>query len=186
MADRPDFDLRTLDLAQYFAPFGRRPMPERAIWLLSLASSVMPENSVGCEVWLSRVAGVYVHDSKLRAWARGLADAFGSGEVKPRMGQRKRAMFAAYSPAWGHVAADDGLMLTVDGRRPPTEARCRSLDVHHDKFDRMANLIAAFSLMQAAQYEDALRWAVRSCRVGEIDLDDVAASLTPRPSAQTC
>lgn len=171
MTKAPDFDIRTLDLAQYFAPFGRRAMPEKAIWLLSLASSVLPEGNIGAEVWLSRVAGVTVHDRMMRDWARGLASTLGT--VKPKVGKRQRLLFATYSDAWGHPAADDGLAMVITGMAPGVRERLRELSVHHERYTRMRDLIAGFALMQAEQYEDALRWAVRACRMGEIDIDAV-------------
>lgn len=171
----PDFDIKSLDLASYFAPFGRRQMPDKAIWLLSLASSVLPENAIGAEVWLARVSGTTVHDGAMRDWARGLADAFGKGELKPLRGKRRRIMFASYTPAWGHVAADDGLWKAIDGRAPSARARAEALGCDREAYGNLRELIKVLVLMQAAQYEDALRWAVRACRVGEIDLD----ALTP-------
>lgn len=179
---QPDFDIKNLDLASYFAPFGRRQMPDKAIWLLSLASTTMPENSVGAEVWLARVSGTYVHDGMLRRWAHELADAFGKGQFRPLRGKLRRPMFSAYSPRWGHIAADDGILTVITGRRPPTRERCRELDVHHDKFDRMVDLVAALAAMQCDQYEDALRWAVCVCRNREIDLD----ALSPRTIPEAC
>lgn len=171
MTKAPDFDIRTLDLGTYFAPFGRRQMPDKAIWLLSLASSVLPENSVGAEVWLARVSGTTVHDGALRQYARELADAFGTGEFRPKRGKRRRVMFASYSPRWGHVAAEDGLWKAIDGRAPSARARAEALGCDREAFGNLRELIKLLVLMQAAQYEDALRWAVRACRVGEIDLD---------------
>jgi hypothetical protein len=174
-----DYDVKRLDLAQYFAPFGRLPMPDKAIWLLSLASSCLPENSMGAEIWLSRVAGVTVHDAALREWSRGLASAL--GEVKPKLGARHRLMFASYSDAWGHVAADDGMALVVIGRCPTARERARQLGCDRETFKRLRGLVAGFAMMQADQYEDALAWAVRACRMGDIDLDSLT-SASPKKS----
>jgi len=172
-----DFDIHNLDLAQYFAPFGRRPMPDRAIWLLSLASSCLPDNSVGAEVWLSRVAGVNVHDKMLREWARGLATTFGT--VTPKLGKRRRLLFTNYSDTWGHAAADDGMALVVDGRCPSLRSRAEAFGCHRDMYKKMRNLVGGCALMQAEQYESALAWSVRACRMGEIDIDALT-SATPR------
>ena len=175
-----DFDIQTLDLAQYFAPFGRRQMPDRAIWLLSLASTTMPENSMGAEIWLARVSGTTVHAGAMQEWARGLADVLGMGIVKPKLGKRRRAMFASYSPAWGHVAADDGLWKAIEGRAPSSRARAAMLGCDREAYAKMRELIHALALMQAAQYEDALRWAVRTCQMSHmVDLD---ALTTAAPS----
>jgi hypothetical protein len=178
MTKAPDFDIRTLDLAQFFAPFGRRQMPDKAIWLLSLASSVLPEGNIGAEIWLSRVAGVTVHDRMMREWGRGLADAFGKGEFKPMRGKRRRAMFAEYQSRWGHAAADDGMRVAIHGQKymPCLRARGREFDCYHEGYGRMLELVKDFALMQAGQYDDALRWAVRACRMGEIDIDALTSA----------
>jgi hypothetical protein len=178
--NQPDFDIKTLDLAQYFAAFGRRAMPERALWLLSLASSVLPEGHIGAEIWLSRVAGGNLHDRMMREWARGLATTLGT--VKPKMGKRHRLLFATYCDSWGHAAAEDGLGYVIIGKVPPVRERVRQLNVHHERYTRMRDLIAGFAMMQAEQYEDALRWAVRACRMSEIDIDTV----TPHTLETAC
>jgi hypothetical protein len=153
------YGIKTPDLAQIFAPFGRRPMPDWAIWSLSLAQSCQPEGSVGFEVWISRASGSDIHTVKLREWARGLAETLAT--VKPKINRRHRLLFETYSPVWGNAAADDAVELAITGRCPPTASQADKYGVHRKCYARMRGLIAGFMDMQAWQYQDALAWAVK-------------------------
>lgn len=153
------FDIKGPDVAQLFAAFGRRPLPDALIWSLSLAESCMPENSVGFRVWITKVAGVDVHRDHLLKWAKELSEAL--GEIKPRTKLYRRKLFADYSATWGHQAATDGINLALFGTYPPTSVQAAEYGCDPTTYKRMRNLIAGFAAMQAAQYEDALNWAVR-------------------------
>lgn len=153
------YDIRTPDLGQLFATFGRRPMPDWAIWSLSLAQSCQPEGSIGFEVWITRVAGTDIHRDRMIGWAQGLAETLAT--VKPMLNKRRRAMFETYGKAWADQAAMDGIQLALAGNYPPTATQAERFGACRKAYARMRNLIAGFAMLQCGQYEDALGWAVR-------------------------
>lgn len=155
------YDIRGRDLRQAFAGFGRIPLNDSAIWSLSLAQSTMPAGHVGFEAWITHVADVDCHGQKLADWVRALARCMAT--VKPLLGQRRRLLVASYETAWGDQAALDGLTLALYGPAHVEGhvSRANEFGCHRDAYRRLRDLIAGCVLMQAAQFEDALGWAVR-------------------------
>lgn len=159
-AAQHSYDIRGRDLRQLYAGFGRLPLNDGAIWSLSLAQSTMPVEHIGYEAWITYVADVDCHGERLASWVKALARCMAT--VKPLLGKRRRLLVNSYETAWGDQAALDGLSLALYG---PAHVRghvqrADEFGCHRDAYKRIRDLIAGCVLMQLAQYEDALGWAV--------------------------
>jgi len=141
-------------------------LSDEAIWALSLASSVLPENHIGFELWITDVAGVDCHDEKIQGWCKSLGKAV--AELAPLLGKRRRVLVESYRPEWGDVAAMDGLQLAMMGKDSVKgiEARAKELDCRPQAYTRIRNLVAGSVVLQMQQFESQLAWAVRIQRYG--------------------
>lgn len=159
-AAQHSYDIRGRDLRQLYAGFGRLPLNDGAIWSLSLAQSTMPAEHIGYEAWITYVADVDCHGERLASWVKALARCMAT--VKPLLGKRRRLLVNSYETAWGDQAALDGLSLALYGPAhvPGHVSRADEFGCHRDAYRRIRDLIAGCVLMQLAQYEDALGWAV--------------------------
>lgn len=160
LAVQADYTIKGRDLRQLFAGFGRLPLNDSAIWSLSLASSTMPAEHIGYEAWITMVADADCHAERLGDWVKALARCMAT--ARPLLGKRRRVLVASYETAWGDQAALDGLTMALYG---PAHVRghvlrAEEFGCHRDAYRRIRDLIAGVVLMQMAQYEDALSWAV--------------------------
>jgi hypothetical protein len=140
------------------------PLSDSAIWSLALAESALPEpeRHIGFEAWITWVSGADCHEGELIVWASSLADAF-SG-LKP-LRRRRRAMVQGYAPEWGHAMARDGLKIALQAGQPPSlRSRAEMFGVDRQPLRRVRSFIAGAVLLQMAQFESALEWAVRTQR----------------------
>lgn len=155
------YDVRGRDIRQLYAGFCRITLSDEAIWSLSLASSVLPENHIGFELWITEVAGVTCHDKKISAWCKSLGRAV--AELAPLLGKRRRVLVESYRPEWGDVAAMDGLQYAMLGKDSVKgiEARAAELNCRPQAYTRIRNLVAGSVVLQMQQYETQLAWAVR-------------------------
>ena len=155
-----DYTIRGRDLRQLYAAFGRRPLTDGAVWALSLADSTLMPGHIGYKAWITYVADIDCHGEELAEWARGLADCFAT--VKPLLTKRRRLLVASYDPRWGQQAGLDGLTLALYGASAvtPVQARATAFGCDRDAYRRIRDLVAGAALVQVAQFEDALGWAV--------------------------
>ena len=166
MTAEHSYDIRGRDLRQLYAGFGRLPLNDGAVWALSLASSTLPPNHIGFAAWITYVADVDCHGERLAQWVKDLARAMAT--CAPLLGKRRRQLVTSYETRWGDQAALDGLTLALYG---PTKVkghveRSDEFGCHRDAYKRIRDLIAGAVLLQLAQYEDALGWAVKVQRHG--------------------
>ena len=161
-----DYQVRGRDLRQLYAPFCRRPLGDQAIWCLSLASSTLPDNHIGYQAWITDTADTDCHMAELAAWCKSLAET--AATLKPLLGKRRRLIVESYRKDWGDQAAIDGLVLALRGKGavPSPEARAEQFNCHRDPYRRIRSIVAGCVILQMAQYEDALGWAVRVQRHG--------------------
>ena len=155
-----DYDIRSRDIRQLFAGFGRIPLSDSAIWSLSLAQATMPENHVGYQAWITMVADVDCHGDELADWSKSLAHSM--AHLKPLLGKRRRALVQSYAREWGDQAALDGLCAALygHGKTPGHTERGNAFKCDRDAYRRLRDLITGVVVMQMAQYESALTWAV--------------------------
>ena len=160
------YDVRGRDIRQLYAGFCRITLSDEAIWSLSLASSVLPENHIGFELWITEVAGVTCHDHKITAWCKGLAQAI--SQLSPLLGKRRRVLVESYRPEWGDKAALDGLQYALMGKDSVKGVRARAdeLGCGWEAYTRIRNLVAGSVILQMQQFEAELAWAVRIQRYG--------------------
>lgn len=159
-----DYQVKGRDLRQAYAAFCRRPLGDRAIWCLSLASSTLPDNHIGYEAWITEVSGADCHADTLRRWCVDLAEA--AATLKPKLGERRRQLVECYRPDWGATAALDGLQMALCGLQsvPSYDSRADHYRIRWQAYKRIRDLVAGCVILQMAQYEDALAWAVRTQR----------------------
>ena len=160
MATEHSFDIRGRDLRQLYAGFGRLPLQDGAVWALSLASSTLPPNHIGFAAWITYVADVDCHGERLAQWVKDLARAMAT--CAPLLGKRRRQLVTSYETRWGDQAALDGLTLALYGptKVEPILGRAGEFGCSREAYKRIRDLIAGAVLLQLAQYEDALGWAV--------------------------
>lgn len=161
-----DYAVKGRDLRQLYAPFCRRPLGDDAIWCLSLAQTTLPENHIGYQAWITDTADADCHIPELMAWCKGLAAT--AATLKPLLGKRRRVLVESYRKDWGDQAALDGLLLALKGKDavPALDARAEQFGCRWQAYGRIRGLVAGCVVMQMAQYEDALAWAVRVQRHG--------------------
>ena len=154
------YDIRGRDLRQLYAGFGRLPLNDGAVWALSLASSTLPPNQIGYAGWITYVADVDCHRERLAQWVKDLARAMAT--CAPLLGKRRRQLVTSYETRWGDQAALDGLTLALYGPNhvEPILGRAGEFGCSREAYKRIRDLIAGAVLLQLAQYEDALGWAV--------------------------
>lgn len=159
-----DYDIRGQDLRTYYACFTRRALPEGALWRLSLASSVLPEEHIGYKFWLTLVSGTDRFCPELQDWAIGLGATV--ARMKPRLSRRAREYVISYDHAWGQRASLDGLASALFGadQVPSVRARADEFGCDRDAYKRIRDFVAGAFTLSAWQYEDALRWAHRIAR----------------------
>lgn len=160
----PDYDVRGRDLRQYYAGFGRRVLPDSAVWNLSMASSVLPDGHPGYMAWITTVADANCFCLDLQRWAIGLGGTIAG--MKPKLGKRRREFVRSYKPEWGDRASLDGLMFALWGKSavPSTRERAEQLGCDREAYARLRDFVAGAILLAMWQYEDALRWAFRQGR----------------------
>lgn len=160
----PDYDVRGQDLRSYYAGFTRRALPEGALWRLSLASSVLPEEHIGYRAWLTIASGTDRFCPELQEWAIGLGVTI--AHMKPRVRQRARMYVSSYDHEWGRRASLDGLMVALFGLDsvPAIFSRAAEYDCDRDAYRRVRDFVAGAIALGVWQYEDALRWAHRVAR----------------------
>lgn len=161
-----DYQIKGRDLRQLYAPFCRRPLGDQAIWCLSLASSTLPEHHIGYQAWITDTADTDCHISELLRWCKDLAAT--AATLKPLLGRRRRLLVESYRQDWGDQAAVDGLWLALKGKAavPSLEFRAEQFGCRWQAYARIRGLVAGCVVLQMAQYEDALRWAVGVQRHG--------------------
>jgi hypothetical protein len=161
-----DYQVKGRDLRQLYAPFCRRPLGDQAIWCLSLASSTLPDNHIGYQAWITDTADTDCHLAELREWCKGLAAT--AATLKPLLGKRRRLLVESYRQDWGDQAALDGLLLALKGKDavPSLDSRADQFKCRWQAYGKIRGLVAGCVLMQMAQYEDALAWAVKVQRHG--------------------
>ena len=152
-----DWDVRGQDLDTYYASFGRRALPDGAIWRLSMASSSLPERHVGYQAWLTTVAGVRDFVPELQQWAVGL------GATVARMKPRGRKFVVEYDHAWGKQASLDGLKMGLFGNEsvPGIRARADDFGCSWRSYQRIRDFVAASLALAIWQYRDALVWVTK-------------------------
>ncbi len=160
-----DYFIRGQDLRSYYAGFTRRALPEGALWRLSLASSVLPEEHVGYKFWLTLISGTDRFCPELQDWAIGLGATM--ARMKPRLKQRSRVYVSSYKHEWGRQASLDGLCmaqgLDLWGGVSLRE-RAEQFGCDREAYQRVRDFVAGAFTLSAWQYEDALRWAHRVAR----------------------
>lgn len=161
-----DWQVKGRDLRQLYAPFCRRPLGDDAIWCLSLACSTLPENHIGYQAWITDVADADCHLPELARWSKSLAAT--AATLKPLLGRRRRLLVESYRQDWGDQAALDGLQMALQGKGaiPAATSRAEQFGIHRDPYKRIRGLIAGCVVLQMAQFEDALAWAVKVQRHG--------------------
>ena len=154
------YDIKGRDLRQLYAGFGRLPLTDGAIWALSLADSTLLPGHIGYKAWITYVADVDCHGEELAEWAKGLALAM--SQVRPLLSKRRRLLVTRYDRKWGDQAALDGLQIALYGigSVTPVQTRALAFDCDSDAYRRIRDLVAGAVLVQLAQFEDALGWAV--------------------------
>ncbi len=159
-----DYFIRGQDLRSYYAGFTRRALPEGALWRLSLASSVLPEEHVGYKFWLTLISGTDRFCPELQDWAIGLGATM--ARMKPRLKQRARVYVSSYSHEWGRQASLDGLVGALSGLDaiPSLRDRAEQFGCDREAYKRVRDFVAGAFTLSAWQYEDALRWAHRVAR----------------------
>lgn len=150
-------DVPVQALRSYYAGFCRRALPEGALWRLSMASSYLPENHVGYQVWLSLVAGTDRFDKQLEQWAAALAPTI--AVMKPKRGKHAYPYVKSYSHEWGRQAAMDGVAMALRGKDSVDTvwARSKEFGCDRDAYARIRGFVAGALLMAASQYETELR-----------------------------
>ena len=156
-----DYAERGKDLRQRFAIFGRKTLDDHHHSILQLACSVMPENHIGCKLWLTQVSGTHIYADALKVWSREFCHAICT--MKPlRRNGKPYPILTAYSPVWGDWAALDGLVIATGfGRRVPALEREETLGVNRKAYTKARNLVAGALLEQASQFERELGWSWR-------------------------
>lgn len=161
-----DWNVRGQDLQQYFAGFGRRLMPDRAIWTLSLAASTLPDHHIGCEAWLTCVSGIDTHCVTLQRWVAGLSLHFIRGRGRP----------ARAKHGWHQRAALDGLIAAIFGHtslRATTTERAQQFEMNPNAYVRMRRLIQGLVELQMSQFEQALIWAAKRNMRNSFDINEL-------------
>lgn len=159
-----DYDVRGSDLRSYYAGFTRRSLPEGALWRLSMASSLLPQDHPGFMAWMTVVSDTERFRSALYDWAIGLAETI--AHMKPRLKARRREYVASYDESWGRQAAADGLNMAIYGLAtvPAIAARAAEFGCDRDAYKRIREFVAGALLLTIWQFEDALRWSHRVAR----------------------
>lgn len=159
-----DYDVRGRDLRQYYAGFGRLPLSDSAIWSLSLADSTLPDNHIGSAAWLAYIAEADCGLLELQDWAIGLGRCLAT--MKPLLNKRHRLIVEDWREDWGAQASLDGMTLAVmpahkHAAVPSLRSRAEEFGIGRRPYQRIRNLVHGAVIMQMAQFEDALCWAVR-------------------------
>lgn len=164
---RPEhcWDIRGGDLRTYYAGFCRRALPDEAIWRLSRASSYLPKNHIGYQVWLTMVAGTERFLLELQEWAIALGAAVAA--MKPRLGANARQYVPSYREDWGRQAAIDGAVLALYGERhvPPYTQQAERFGCRHSAYKRIRDFVAGAMLVAANQFETELALVYREGRL---------------------
>lgn len=155
------YDLRTKDLRDRFAAFGRLPVNIDQLSVLELARRVCittyGDHFIGDKAWLTMVSGIDRYADSLKEWAKGFLAAF----AKTKQGKSKRNLIESYTPVWGDVAALDGLQMAVLGKcAVPLKARAEQFGMNRDPYRKARNYTAGAILLQAHQFEIELAWSV--------------------------
>ena len=161
MTAMSDRDIRGPDLRSYYAAFGRRALPDGAIYALSVASSALPDGHIGYDAWMTQVAGVPFFADSLKEWAISLART--AATLRPLLGKRRVQLVKSYRDDWGRQAALDGLCLALFGGSevPGLEARSVEFGCRWQAYKRIRDIVAGCVSWQADEYEAALVWATR-------------------------
>ena len=155
------YDLRTKDLRDRFAAFGRLPVNIGQLSVLELARRVCintyGDHFIGDKAWLTMVSGIDRYSDTLKDWARGFLAAFATCKGQGS----KRNLIESYTPVWGDVAALDGLQFAVLGRcAVPLLKRAEQFGINRDPYRKARNYTAGAILLQAHQFEIELAWSV--------------------------
>jgi hypothetical protein len=156
-----DWDIRGQDLRSYYAAFGRRAMPDGAIYTLAVAESALPDGHIGYQAWMTDVAGVPFFAPSLKAWCVSLART--AATLRPLLGKRRVTLVKSWREDWGQQAARDGLCVALFGADsvPGLEARAVQYDCRWQAYKRVRDIVAGCVLRQMQEFEDALGWATR-------------------------
>lgn len=157
-----DWTVKGRDLRQAYAGFCRVPLGDAAIWSLSQASSQLPTQHIGFQVWITEIAGADTHMAAIVRWAKRLA--WCASCLKPRMGVRRRRMVEGYRADWGDQAALDAVQLALTGSCPSARTQSEHFQIHRDGYKRLRNFVAGALVLQSSQFESELAIAVRNNR----------------------
>jgi hypothetical protein len=157
----PEVAVKGNDLRSYFAAFGRRAMPDAAIYTLAAANSVLPDGHVGFEAWMTDAAGVPFFAPKLKAWSVDLART--AATLRPLLGKRRVPLVKSWREDWGPQAARDGLCLALfgEGAVAGLESRAKQYRCRWQAYKRVRDLVAGCVLRQMDEFESALVWATK-------------------------
>jgi hypothetical protein len=156
-----DYDLKGPDLRSYYAAFGRRALPDGAIYTLAVAESALPDGHIGYEAWMTQVAGVPFFAPSLKAWSVSLART--AATLRPLLGKRRVQLVKSYRDDWGSQAARDGLCVALWGEKvvPGLEARATEFGCRWQAYKRIRDIVGGCVIRQIDDFESSLVWATR-------------------------
>lgn len=126
----------TPDAAQRTAAYWWGAQDEEVPWWLVLCKLV--NSAIAQSLYIAHAANDARQARGMKEWAYGAAAEYA---VSRGGGVRRRAVVGAYSPAWGHQAARDGLASALWPQLaheiPGRDKRCAELGVGHQPYQRI-------------------------------------------------
>lgn len=146
-------------LDERFARFALRPLGEADVWMLGMATMVMPDGNPGPEAYLTQVSGTDVFADRLTVWGRVVAIGIAHAGYRAAGGSRRRTFVEGYSEAWGRYAVADGLTLALYGKAPGLVERCEALKCGKQGYQRIRDFVGGALVNAIAEFRVALAWA---------------------------
>jgi len=161
-----DWDIRGSDLDQRYARFAREPLSDDEILWLSLASRVMPANSIADKLFLTSRSGCDCYLSDIAAWGDMVADGIAKALYRAKTGKRRRTYVEGYDARWGRQAARDGLAMAMFGPRdiPGVVARADQFGCGKQAYQRVRDFVGGAAAVCMEEYRWALLWAMGRIR----------------------
>ena len=161
-----DWDIRGSDLDQRYAKFAREPLSDDEILWLSLASRVMPANSIADKLFLTSRSGCDCYLSDIAAWGDLVASGIAMALYRSKTGKRRRTYVEGYDDHWGRQAARDGLAMAMFGPRdiPGVVARADQFGCGKQAYQRIRDFVGGAAAVCMEEYRWALLWAMGRIR----------------------